>query len=205
MDHDETNDEDRCVLEVLDASGHLTLTWDPNNEAETAKARVEVERLRAAGYSFFTVFGANGKDEISAGNGKLFVERLDFSDSASGPEIPSAPTRIPAPSVPSSAPAAAAADPDLATWLREARKKKGLAQAVLAKHLKSNQGTISLWERGRGAPNAAQIAKLVEILGVPVPSALSASSTPESTPAPAPAPEQRRGGRAVAIRPMAGG
>lgn len=63
-------------LEVLDASGHLTLTWDPTDPEQVSKAREEVERLRAAGYSFFAVVGSQGKDEVDAGNGTLLVERV---------------------------------------------------------------------------------------------------------------------------------
>jgi hypothetical protein len=63
-------------LEVLNGEGHLTLTWDPAIPAEVAKARDEVERLRAAGYSFFAVVGSKGADEVEAGNGTLLVERI---------------------------------------------------------------------------------------------------------------------------------
>lgn len=64
------------TLEVLDASGHLTLTWDPSDEEQVAKAREEVETLKKAGYSFFAVVGSQGSDEIEAGNGTLLVERI---------------------------------------------------------------------------------------------------------------------------------
>lgn len=62
------------TLEILDNSGHLTLTWDPTNKEQVQKAREEVERLRAAGYSFFAVVGA---DEVAAGNGTLVVRRIE--------------------------------------------------------------------------------------------------------------------------------
>lgn len=48
-----------CQMEVLDASGHLTLTWDPHNPDETKKAREEFERLKAAGFAFFTEEGSD--------------------------------------------------------------------------------------------------------------------------------------------------
>jgi hypothetical protein len=43
------------VMEVLDPTGHLSLTWDPEDEASVAKARAEFERLKAAGYTFYSV------------------------------------------------------------------------------------------------------------------------------------------------------
>lgn len=65
------------ILEVLDSSGHLTLTWDPSDTEQVRKAREEVERLRAAGYSFFAVVGSQGADEVEAGNGTLIVQRVE--------------------------------------------------------------------------------------------------------------------------------
>lgn len=41
------------VLEVLDPSGHLTLTWDPDDPESVARAGAEFDRLKAAGYAFF--------------------------------------------------------------------------------------------------------------------------------------------------------
>lgn len=65
------------VLEVLDSSGHLTLTWDPANPDEVAKAREEVKRLKEVGYTFYAVVGATGDDEVDAGNGTLIIQRID--------------------------------------------------------------------------------------------------------------------------------
>lgn len=64
------------VLEVLNGSGHLTLTWDAGNAAEVAAIREEVARLKAAGYAFFTVEGAPA-DEVTAGHGELRCTRVD--------------------------------------------------------------------------------------------------------------------------------
>lgn len=64
------------TLEVLDSSGHLTLTWDPSDPEQVQKAKEEVEQLRAAGYSFFAVVEATG-DEVAAGNGTLIVRRVE--------------------------------------------------------------------------------------------------------------------------------
>lgn len=40
-------------LEILDPSGHLTLSWDPDDEATVRLARETFDRLKAAGYAFF--------------------------------------------------------------------------------------------------------------------------------------------------------
>ena len=57
------------TLEVLDASGHVSVTWDPTNLDEVSNARVEVARLKAAGYSFFAV------DPVEDGSGEA---RADY-------------------------------------------------------------------------------------------------------------------------------
>jgi hypothetical protein len=66
-----------AVLHVLNASGHLTLTWNPADSVDVARARKEVEDLRAAGYSFFAVEGATGIDEIEKGKGHLVVKKVE--------------------------------------------------------------------------------------------------------------------------------
>lgn len=62
------------TLEVLNSSGHLTLTWNPSDPNEVQKAKEEVEQLRAAGYSFFAVI--EDQDAVEAGNGTLLVHRI---------------------------------------------------------------------------------------------------------------------------------
>lgn len=42
------------TLEVLDASGHVTLSWTADDEASLTRARDEFDRLKAAGYAFFS-------------------------------------------------------------------------------------------------------------------------------------------------------
>lgn len=64
-------------LSVLDRSGHLRLTWDPNAAEEVENAREEVERLRQAGYGFFLVESGIPADPVTAGNGALEVRRVD--------------------------------------------------------------------------------------------------------------------------------
>ena len=41
------------VMEVMDHTGHMTVTWDPSDAAQVADARAQFNRLRAAGYSVF--------------------------------------------------------------------------------------------------------------------------------------------------------
>lgn len=63
-------------IDVLHASGHLTLEWDPDKPVEIANARAEVARLRDAGYSFFLADNEPA-DAVAAGQGKLVVQRID--------------------------------------------------------------------------------------------------------------------------------
>lgn len=42
------------TLEVLDATGHLTLAWNPHDPAEVERAKQEFARLKAAGFAFFS-------------------------------------------------------------------------------------------------------------------------------------------------------
>lgn len=73
------------TIEVLNGSGHLSLTWDPSNPEEVAKAKEEVEALKAAGYTFF---------EVAEGN--LIVERV--KDPVRPPPYEAAPSPEPGPS-----------------------------------------------------------------------------------------------------------
>lgn len=43
----------RHSMEILDYSGHRTITWDPADEAAIADARAQFEALRAQGFSIF--------------------------------------------------------------------------------------------------------------------------------------------------------
>lgn len=63
-------------IEVLNGSGHLSLTWDSENPEEVAAVRAEVARLRAAGYSFFLT-ADQPADEVAAGGGRLLVRRIE--------------------------------------------------------------------------------------------------------------------------------
>lgn len=43
-----------CAMEVLDASGHVTLWWDPDDPESVQKAEAEFQRMQDAGFAFFT-------------------------------------------------------------------------------------------------------------------------------------------------------
>ena len=65
-------------LHVLRGHGDLRLTWNPEEPEELARARAEVERLRAAGYQFFLVDDTPA-DTVTAGRGTLVVRRIEPS------------------------------------------------------------------------------------------------------------------------------
>ncbi|HXJ56433.1 MAG TPA: hypothetical protein VNU68_07185 [Verrucomicrobiae bacterium] len=57
-------------LRILGAAGDVKITWNHDDQADRAKARAEVARLKAAGYLFFLLDGSPA-DEVSSGNGEL--------------------------------------------------------------------------------------------------------------------------------------
>lgn len=42
------------TLEILDVSGHLTLSWNPHDASDVERAKQEFARLKAAGFAFFS-------------------------------------------------------------------------------------------------------------------------------------------------------
>lgn len=50
------------VMNVMDITGHTTVTWDPENKESVRDAKAEFKRLIAAGYSAFrmNVVSENG-------------------------------------------------------------------------------------------------------------------------------------------------
>jgi transcriptional regulator with XRE-family HTH domain len=57
---------------------------------------------------------------------------------------------------------------DLGMLLREHRLKLGLVQEELASRVGVSQGQVSQWERGKKAPPYGELAKLAEVLDVPL-------------------------------------
>lgn len=62
-----------CELEVLDPTGHVTLQWDPDDPGSVKKAEAEFDRLREAGFTFFTSASpdADQVEELGAAAGSL--------------------------------------------------------------------------------------------------------------------------------------
>lgn len=69
----------RSELSILDRTGDLTITWDHADPVARVKARLEVQRLKAMGYTFFLVDGSPA-DEINAGQGTLVVRRIEAEE-----------------------------------------------------------------------------------------------------------------------------
>jgi hypothetical protein len=80
------------VMEILDHTGHQTVTWDPNDEASVTDARRQFDRLRAQGYSMFRM-AAIGQtavveepdqsqelEEFNAADGRVAAVRIDEFD-----------------------------------------------------------------------------------------------------------------------------
>ena len=42
------------TMEILDPSGHLTLSWEPDDPASVERAREEFTRLQGLGFAFFS-------------------------------------------------------------------------------------------------------------------------------------------------------
>src|SRR5258708_2926063 len=59
----------RGTIEVMDGSGHVTISWDSEDPAEVAKVREEFARLKAAGYAFFTTADETGYEVAALGAG----------------------------------------------------------------------------------------------------------------------------------------
>jgi|SRR6185437_16674172 len=79
------------TIDFLDGSGHLSLTWDPQDQASVDKARAEFEALRDAGYSFFrtvqeeTFSAESGALEVRRVNPEEVAPRLELSEPAVQP------------------------------------------------------------------------------------------------------------------------
>jgi hypothetical protein len=80
------------VVEVLDRSGHLSLTWDPAIPESVERARGDFEVLQQAGYQFFRVLNQDEPTGFAPHEGALVVKRVDASDVAPV-AAPAQPTR----------------------------------------------------------------------------------------------------------------
>jgi hypothetical protein len=68
---------DQYVMEILDPVGHLTLTWNPDDDADVKRAKDEFNRLKAAGFSFFATIGESATPVKRLGDtGTLTVDRI---------------------------------------------------------------------------------------------------------------------------------
>lgn len=70
------------TVEVLDRSGHLSLTWDPEIPESVERARGDFETLRQAGYSFFRVVDQTEAERFAGSEGALLVKRVDADEVA---------------------------------------------------------------------------------------------------------------------------
>jgi hypothetical protein len=70
------------VIEVLDRSGHLSLTWDPTIPESVERARAEFELLQQSGYQFFRVLNQDEPTGFAPQDGALVVKRVEAADVA---------------------------------------------------------------------------------------------------------------------------
>jgi hypothetical protein len=63
-----------CALQVPGATGHVTLSWDPDDADQVRVARLEFDALKSAGFAFYTEADKERRN-WKAGDGKLRAER----------------------------------------------------------------------------------------------------------------------------------
>jgi hypothetical protein len=59
------------VMDIMDSSGHTTVTWDPTNAESVADARREFNRLRSSGFAAFQM-------DVVSENGIVVEEKGDL-------------------------------------------------------------------------------------------------------------------------------
>ena len=64
-----------CTMEILDGSGHLTLSWNPNDPADVERAKAEFDTLKRAGFAFFAS-EQDGKPRLRIGKSGRLEGRL---------------------------------------------------------------------------------------------------------------------------------
>lgn len=77
-------------MDVLDLTGHRTVTWDPNDEAAVADARAQFNALRREGYSIFRMVAVGQHavaeeagdeiEEFEPDAGRMTAQRIDEFD-----------------------------------------------------------------------------------------------------------------------------
>lgn len=74
------------VLETLGPSGHVSMTWNPDDPDDLARAKAEFARLKAAGFVFFEADAApdamppgdqRAGPMLARGAGRLDVRRVE--------------------------------------------------------------------------------------------------------------------------------
>lgn len=73
------------ALEYLSPSGHIRLEWDPANETEVADAKAEFDRLKQAGYVFYSV-PVEVREFAEAATGELTVTPADRDEAPAAVE-----------------------------------------------------------------------------------------------------------------------
>lgn len=68
------------VMDVMDVTGHTTVTWDPADPASVADARREFQRLRGLGYQGFRMDLVTENGAVTEEKG----ERLNAFDETAG-------------------------------------------------------------------------------------------------------------------------
>ncbi len=82
------------VIEVLDRSGHLSLTWDPDIPESVERAQADFTKLQEAGYEFFRVLNPDQPTTgFSSSDGALIVKRVQAREVAPVVKTPVPPAR----------------------------------------------------------------------------------------------------------------
>lgn len=58
------------IMRVLCNQGDIVVAWDPDSEADIAKAQGEFDSLKTAGYEFFNKASGRGKKRLTKFNAK---------------------------------------------------------------------------------------------------------------------------------------
>ena len=64
------------VMEVMDPTGHTTVTWNPDDQTSVADAQREFDRLRRNGYSAFRLDVTHENGCVTEQKGEL-INRFD--------------------------------------------------------------------------------------------------------------------------------